>query len=231
MSADGKAVEYLRWFDPLVPEEKAINYEVGTTLRSGNLAVAVNGYWMDVDNEIVPFGGLYLSYPVKASAERTVHRGLELELNAQLAGRHRLVVTASRSWDEFDRFIYLDEGEAVDAAGNRIALFPEYLATILWRANWGKVDSGVRFRAAGRQFLDNTGQEGRSLEPYEVLDLRLGADLAELLGPALAGARLDFRVRNVLDEEYETNGYYLWDTRYSIPAAKRNFLVGVAYDF
>jgi iron complex outermembrane receptor protein len=230
LSSDGQTLDYLEWSNPLVPEEEALNYELGAAWRNGTVSVALNGYWMDIDNEIVPFGGTYLSYPVKASAERTRHRGLELDLRVQLSKRHHLRVVASRSWDEFDKFIFSDEGQLRDFTANPIALFPEYIGSLIWRAEWGALDSTFRFRGVGRQYLDNTGQKDRTIDPYKVLDIGLGISPAKLGWQELAGLRLDFRLRNVLDEEYETNGYWA-GTNFKIPAANRNFLLGVGYDF
>jgi iron complex outermembrane receptor protein len=233
MAGDGVTVDYLDWSGPLIEPERAVNYEIGTSFRSGRLSATVNGYWMDIENEIVPFGGIYLGYGVKGNAEKTRHRGIELDLTAQVAAGHLLKLVASRSWDEFDRFVYtFDPDSPDDFSGNPIALFPEYLATATWRADWGMVDSALRWRAVGTQYLDNSGDDKRIIDAYSVLDFALGADLMRLGLSGLSGARLQLRLRNLLNEKYETNGYFdPWFGASKIPAAERNFLVGVDYSF
>ncbi len=241
-AADGQTVAYLEWSDPVVQPERVVNYELGASFRSGRLAVTLNGYWMDSRHEIVPFGGYYLGYGIKGNAEKTYHRGLELDLRAQLAERHDLIVVASRSWDRFEEFIYFEnvydadwnlvDTVARDYAGNPIALFPEYLASVIWRARFGALDTSVRLRSVGRQFLDNSGSEARTIAPYNVLDLGGAVDFGRLGWQGATGARVWLKVRNLLDEEYETNGYYIEGSgNHKIPAAPRNFWVAVEYDF
>lgn len=235
LAADGTTVDHVEWSDPIVTEERVIDYELGTSLRSGSFAVTVNGYWMEFTDEIVPYGTVDdEGAGIRGNAERTLHRGIELSLSAQPTDGHLLTVAASRSFDEFDQFTFFDwDGTPSDLSGNPIALFPEYLATLKWRADWGRVDSSVRWRLVGKQHLDNSGQDERTIAAYSVLDVGLGVNLGELGLGSLAGARLDGRVRNLLDEEYETNGYYdSWaGANFKIPAAKRNFMVGVEYPF
>ncbi|MCP4661380.1 MAG: TonB-dependent receptor, partial [bacterium] len=47
--------DYLRWSDPYVREEKATDYELGAAWRGRKLSLTVNGYWMDFENEIIPY--------------------------------------------------------------------------------------------------------------------------------------------------------------------------------
>ena len=53
-----------------------------------------------------------------------------------------------------------------------------------------------------------------------------GVDLVE----ALEGATAFLHARNLNDSEYETWGYYYGENYYT-PAAGRNFVAGVDYDF
>ena len=240
---DGVTVAYLDWSGPIVQPEEVINYEAGAAIRTGFFTLTVNGYWMDSRNEIVPFGGIYLGYAIKGNAEKTWHRGIELDLKAQLLRRHTLIVAASRSWDRYERFIFhenvYDENWNLvgvierDYSGNPIALFPQYLGSVIWRADWTALQSMVRYRVVGKQYLDNTGREERTIDPYYVWDLGLTMDLGRLLWHEFSGAKLRLQVRNLLDAEYETNGYY--DDWYlvnrKIPGAERNYWVGLEYDF
>jgi iron complex outermembrane receptor protein len=239
---DGVTVSYLNWSGPTVQPEEVVNYEAGTAIRTGSFVLTVNGYWMDSRNEIVPFGGIYLGYAIKGNAEKTWHRGIELDLRTQLR-RHTFIVAASRSWDRYERFIYHEnvydeDGNQVgvierDYSGNPIALFPQYLGSVIWRADWSALQSMVRYRVVGKQYLDNTGLEERTIDPYYVWDLGLTMDLGRLFWQELSGAKLRLLARNLLDAEYETNGYY--DDWYlvnrKIPGAERNYWIGLEYDF
>lgn len=227
--------DYLQWTDPYVREEKAVDWELGCSWRGERLSWTLNGYWMDFANEIVPYGAVDdEGAAIRGNAERTLHRGLELGLTARLADRHELRVAASRSWDEFDAYVAtLDpetwESGSFDYAGNPIPLFPNHLASLTLASDFGDFDTRLRLRSVGRQHLDATGRGERTIDGYATLDLSAGLDLSAF-APDLRGARLSLDVRNLLDEAYETSGYW-YGGRWLIPAAGRHYEAGVRYDF
>ncbi|MCP4660128.1 MAG: TonB-dependent receptor, partial [bacterium] len=237
--------DYLRWSDPYVREEKATDYELGAAWRGRKLSLTVNGYWMDFENEIIPYGGVDDDgFAIKGNADKTLHRGLELGATARLTDRHTLVLAASRSWDEFASFmVYEDQWDwdsweylgtvARDYSGNPIALFPDHLASLILRSAFGPAATTVRLRRVGEQHLDNTGDAERTIDGYTTVDLGMTLELARLGPKFLEGARLDLRVRNLFDEEYETTGYYdPWaGGNMKIPAATRNILAGIHFRF
>jgi outer membrane receptor protein involved in Fe transport len=240
--SDGQTVAYVDWRDPVVQPEEVTDYELGASFRSRNVAVTLNGYFMDVRNEIVPFGGLYLGYGIKGNAPQTTHKGIELDLRAKLGRRHDLQIVAARSWDRYEEFIFFenvyDENWNLidtvprDYAGNPIALFPEYLATITWRTDTGAGDTFLRWRTVGRQFLDNSNNEERTIAPFQILDIGGSFDFGRLGWQGGEGARLRLQLRNVLDARYETNGYYIAGLgNHLIPGAARNYWVALEYDF
>ncbi len=232
---DGEA-DYVEWSDPEMIEERAVNWELGTAWRSGSLSVRVNGYWMENENEIVAYGAVDDDgLPIKGNAGTTLHRGVELEVAAWLTDHHVLKVAGSRSWDEHDEYVTtLDpetwESGEFDLSGNPIALFPEHFLTVALESDFGALDTRLSVRGVGRQFLDNTGDESHTIDAFTVVDLAVGLDLGEIAGPSLADTRLDLRVQNILDEEYETWGYW-YGGRNLIPGAPRHVLAGLHRTF
>nr|MBC8426963.1 TonB-dependent receptor [bacterium] len=233
---DGDA-DYLEWSEPYVRHERALNYELGAAWRGETLSVTVNGYWMDFDDEIIAYGAVDDDgAPIRGNAEKTLHRGIELGLTARLGETHVLKVAASKSWDEFDTYTYNEPvydvdwnvigSDPQDYVGNPIALFPQHLASVAVASDFGAVDTRLRLRSVGRQHLDNSGLEARTIDGHLTLDLSAGLDLG---GPT-GDTRLDLRIINLLDESYETTGY--WDGgRWLIPAAGRHVLAGVHYTY
>jgi iron complex outermembrane receptor protein len=241
--SDG-TVDHVEWSDPLVKPERVVNWESGVSWRVQRVSLTLDGYWMNFAHEIVPLGGVDENgFAVRGNADRTFHRGIEAGLTAKIAARHTLTAALSRSWNEFDRFItyensYDDQGNVTgiirhDYAGHPIALFPNWLGTVGLRSDWKGWDTTVRARSVGRQYLDDSGDSTHTIAPYLVLDLGIGVDLARPFGSALSGARAELKVRNVLDAKYSTYGYYdPWGAgNYVIPAATRNWLLGVRYQF
>jgi iron complex outermembrane receptor protein len=89
----------------------------------------------------------------------------------------------------------------------------------------------------GRQFLDNTANNDKSISPFFVNDLRLSYNTT-LKG--LKNVGLTLRVNNLFDELYEANGYTfgyynpdgaLETYNYYFPQATRNFMLGLNVRF
>jgi len=88
----------------------------------------------------------------------------------------------------------------------------------------------------GQQFLDNTGNNNRKINAYNVVDARLNYTLKTKIIPEIS---LMFSVYNVLNSKYETNGYtfsYYTDEKlntfnFKAPAAPTNFLGGISLKF
>ena len=238
-------VRYVQWSEPQIDEEKVTNWEVGLAWRTDDLSLTVNGYYMDFENEIVPTGfwDESNSRTARTNADRTVHKGLELGLRWRVARDHRLAVAASRSWNEYDDFVFhlrdTETGDLVyseDNSGNPIALFPDVLLSATWTGRFGPLSSDPRLRHVGEQYLDNSGLADRTIEASTLIDVSLFLDLGRCGLPALDGMEVYLRVLNLFDAEYETYGYYdPWGDdgyqRYYTPGARRHVLMGVNYDF
>ncbi len=82
-----------------------------------------------------------------------------------------------------------------------------------------------------RQFLDNTSNNNRSLDPYYVQDIRLSYSMKHV--------NFILQVNNVLDKKYEPNGYsysYIYGgslitENFYYPMAGTNYLIGVGLKF
>lgn len=249
---DGEAA-YTRWSDPTVEEEKVINYEGGVSVRGDGLQLTFNYYYMDFENEIVDTG-IYdpqEGRSVRANAESTIHKGLELGLRWQMTPNHGLALAGSRSWNEYESFVFtrpaqpgdpgwnedpeLNEAydQAVDNSGKPIARFPDWLLSATLESQLGPVTSRLRLRHVGQQYLDPTGDEDRTIDAYTTVDLALFADLGAIAGERLVGFEGFLRLNNLFDEEYETWGYYDgWGAgNYYIPGVPRHLMTGVNYTF
>ncbi len=236
VTEDGE-VQYVRWRDPIIDPERVVNWEGGVAFRARELSFTLNGYYMDFEDEIVETGyseddGGALRY----NAEQTVHKGLELGLRWRPSVAHQLRLAASRSWNEYEEFIFVEYpgADPVDVSGNPIPLFPETILSATWTSEAGPFSGDLNVRHVGQQYLDNTGREDRTIDASTVVNLALFADLGRLIDPALAGAQAHVRILNLLDEKYETWGYHdAWthgENMY-IPGAERHLLGGVSYEF
>jgi iron complex outermembrane recepter protein len=84
----------------------------------------------------------------------------------------------------------------------------------------------------GRQYLDNTANKARSLDPFYTQDARVIYTLQNLL---VKEASLVLQVNNIFDRKYEPNGYTysyqyggeLVTENFYYPMSGTNFIVGL----
>ena len=134
---------------------------------------------------------------------------------------------------QFDEIMidYLD-GEAVSTVykNSQIAMSPNTISNgmIQWNYDMNKNIRGhlqVRTKYVGRQYLDNTENESRSLDPYQTIDFQW------LISSRFGDLRLD--IMNLSNTNYAPNGYtwgYLYggertDENFVFPMAGRNFFI------
>ena len=81
----------------------------------------------------------------------------------------------------------------------------------------------------GKQYLDNTQNEDRIIDPFTRFDLMLDYSFKNL--SFFPEIRLILKINNLFNEEYETAGYYdSWaGLAYLYPAATRNYYFSVAF--
>ena len=235
-------VEKINWSDPYVKEEKLLDYEFGYEFNNGQFSLKTNFYWMNFTDEIVAYGGADdEGNPIKGNAEKTVHRGVELSAKVQLPAYLELSGNFSYSDNYFEKFIMKDWDENwnvidVDYSGNTIAGFPNIISSGKITFNKDDFSFFTQMQFVGKQYLDNTENEERTIDPFKVLNIGASIKIAKLFGKT--DLQLNMRANNILDEEYETAGYYnAWGgpdwsgANYYWPAAGRNFVVGIRLGF
>ncbi|GAF69090.1 unnamed protein product, partial [marine sediment metagenome] len=218
----GSAVEYIQWSDPYAKPEELVDIELGCGYHREVVSFDVTVYQMIFRNEIVPYGGVDDDKnPIKGNAESTIHRGLEIEGSLNLPLNLTIEGNISASQNYYQKFIYHGWDGKENYSGNSIPLFPRYLANFWISYRHQTLSASISLRSVGKQFLDNTQKDERIVDPYTVVGLDLSWESGRLWG--LQGMKIHLKINNLLDEKYETSGY--WDDeRYLYPAAGRNYI-------
>jgi len=233
---DGQ-VDHIMWSDPYVKEEKLMDIEFGFGYDGGNWKAKTNFFWMQFENEIIGYGGVDDDgNPIRGNADETVHRGVELETAYKLP--FNLTWSGSFSYNDnyFEKFILKDWDENwnvidVDYSSNIISGFPDILANTKLAYRWNELLTTIQVQHVGKQYLDNTENEARIVEAYQLVNLGIGYEFKNLFD--LADVALNLKVNNLLDKEYETSGYYdSWEgANYYFPGAGRNIIAGLRVGF
>ena len=236
-SATGE-VAYLDWRDPLTKAEQLLDFELGVGYKSDNFQLKLNGYWMNFQNEIVPYSQVDKDgFPIKGNADRTIHRGIEGSLRLKFFRNFELSTAFALSQNYFSRF---DQYEAIfdedwnfigsrtrSFSGKTIAGFPGAMANAKLKYSRGHLTSYLFLQHVGKQYLDNNEMDERSIPAYALANFYCSYRLKNIFG--LKGIKFSLWINNILNKKYETAGYYdEWaGENYLWPGANRNLFVGL----
>jgi iron complex outermembrane receptor protein len=230
--------------------ESLYDGELGYQYRSTIWEAGANFYYMYYRNQLIPTGKINdVGTATRTNTPKSYRTGLELTAAVRPAAWLRLQANATISRNKIIDFEeYIDDYDSGEQILNKyeesnIAFAPGLIAggtaTIepfakLLKQQQFYVD--IIGKYVGRQYLDNTQNESRSINPYGLCDLRLRytvqTSFVKELGISLA-------LNNVLNKKYEANGYtfsYKYDgvlttENYYFPQAGFNFLLGVNIRF
>lgn len=235
-------IDHIEWSDPYVKAEKLMDLELGFGYDYANWNAKVNFFWMNFQDEIIGYGNVDDDgNPIRGNADETVHRGVELTAEADLPVN--LYWNGSFSYNDnyFEQFIMKDWDANwnvidVDYSGNKIGGFPDILASSKLSWKWYSVLTSLQIQHVGKQYLDNTENEDRIVEAYQLLNFGISYKITNIFEKA--DVDLNLKVNNLLDKEYETSGYYdAWGTdttppgNYLYPGAGRNIIMGIRFGF
>ncbi|MFZ5785613.1 MAG: TonB-dependent receptor domain-containing protein, partial [Acidobacteriota bacterium] len=224
--------------------EDVWDWEAGVSIRRPRWRVRANLFSMRFANEIVYAGALDDNgVPVYGNGATSRHRGLEADASWTPSTRFGLDASLALSRNTFTRYTEFGwDGQEAVYDGNRIAGFPDVLASVTARGWAGRLRMSLTLRHVGKFFLDNS--EDNRLDPvaraeegyvplvnpaFTILDLAVAMPLSTVLSDALGltGLELQARLNNALGETFTSFGYVDGGTPLFIPAAGRNVYVGL----
>lgn len=230
--------------------ERLNNIEAGLRARSGNFTYNANFYYMDYKDQLILTGqindvGAYIRENVASS----YRAGIELDGAYQVSQTWTFGGNIAFSQNKIDAFTeYIDDysveefrQEAINYNDTDIAFSPNVVGSAIIEfkpiqnlsINWMS-------KYVGRQFLDNTSNEDRSLDAFFTNDLRISYSAQPKYFKNL---EINLLINNIFNELYEPNGYTfsyfipgdtgreLITENYYYPQAGTNFLLGVSMRF
>ena len=221
---------------PLVKPERLVDVEAGMQVTKPSWRLAMNGYFMQFTDEIVPSGGLdQFGVPRTGNADKTRHLGLELEGAARLTPGLDVFGNATLSRSRFLEFVEYATPEGLDRSGNPIAGFPSQVANLGVTYRWKGLQARVDLNYTGERYVDNGGGEGPdgTQDPNYIMDaftlinasVRYGFAESSLLG----GLEVCVDINNVLNNEVLLYGNAGFGAPQFFPAATGHLFGGVRY--
>ncbi len=222
--------------------------EAGFRKRGDRYFLNANYYFMDYKNQLVLTGQLNdVGNSIRTNVDKSYRMGIELEgmfrFTPHLAWNANLTLSQNKIAN-FTEVLY-DYGANYDQynevkntfANTDISFSPGLIAgSSLTYQVFKNFDVTGLTKYVGKQFLDNTSNEGRKIDPYFTNDLRI----TYALRPAwMREIGISLLMNNIFDVHYSSNGY-TWGynsgtdihrQNYYYPQAGRNYLVMVTLRF
>lgn len=224
-------------------QETLYNVEAGYHKEFDSFYLGANAYGMFYKDQLVLTGqvndvGAY----IRDNVENSYRIGLELEGAVCFTDQFQWALNATVSQNKIEQVAEFiddyDNGGQIERIFNDtdIAFSPNFIGTSVLSFSESGFTGELLSKYISKQYLDNTQNDARSIDPYLVNDLRLSYKLSELgILKAITGTLM---VNNILDAEYETNGYTFGFVaggeqrfNYYYPQAGRNFLFQVKWEF
>jgi len=227
--------------------ENLTDIEAGYRTQLSNLSLGINGYAMLYKDQLINTGELNeVGGKTRQNVPDSYRAGIEFDGRWQISNNFYWAATATLSRNkikEFTEYIY-DKADNTNKTvlintykNTNISLSPSIIASS--EIGYGLIKNGeIAFisKYVGKQNLDNTGADSRTLPSFFVNDIRLSYHTA-FIGVKNIGISL--LANNIFSTLYENNGgsySYLYDGaldrgNYYYPQATRNFLLSLNVKF
>ncbi len=225
----------------VIRPETLRDLEIGYQGDFSKVSVSLTGYWMDYTDQLILTGQINdVGAPVMVNIPSSFRSGLESVVRVDPFKTLRLEWNLTLSRNKIRNFTeYVDDwdtgSQKVNVLSNTDLAFSPGLITG-GRLTWSLL-SDLRLmldsRYVGRQFIDNTSDMNRSLDPYWVNNISLSWTVKPR---KIKEMQLFLQINNFLNRQYETNAwvysYYFEGQRNKIdgyfPQAGINFMTGVS---
>ncbi len=205
--------------------ERMNDFELGYEHRGQDYGLSVNLYYMDYQEQLVETGKVNeVGRSIRVNVPNSFRRGIEFQGGWRPHERLDLTLNFTYSQNRIERFTeFVDD---FDEGGQRrivrentpIAFSPDQVGAgrieylLLDREKGDQPGHQLSLswdgKYVGEQYIDNTGNEERRLDPYLVQDLTLKYELKGVLAERIA---FRLRAKNLFDAQYVSDA---WSYRY-----------------
>ena len=220
--------------------ERLFDTELGISQTRNRYQWSLTFYHMDYSNQLVLTGQINdVGAYTRTNIPRSYRAGIEMDATAGICDWFNLSANLALSRNKVKDFTeYVDD---YDNGGQKKIFYPNadiaFSPAVVGSANLHfkpvkKVELSLMNKYVSRQYLDNTAQQSRSLDPYWVTDCRA---IYTWKGKRLKELNIIAQLNNLLAARYEPNGYtfsYIYGGQtstenYYFPMAGRNFMLAV----
>ncbi len=229
--------------------EFMIDYEAGVEYVTIKHLLKANLYYMDYSNQLIQTGQLNdVGTSVRVNAPNSYRLGIELgggidviewlNTSANIAVCQNRLLNYKEYTPAYNVNFNLIGYDTLSFSSTPISFSPNVILNM--ELDFSPFNGDLHLIANGkyvsRQYLDNTGDKSKSLDPFQVIDLRIQYGWKTKFAKKI---RFNLLVVNLLNEKYEPKGYsysYSYSgsritENFYYPMAGTNFMAGVNIDF
>ena len=206
--------------------ERLHDWEAGYSFATPRFQVGVNLYYMNYRDQLILSGKISeIGEQLTSNIKDSYRTGVELSSAVQIFPFLRWEGNVTLSRNKIRDFIeYVDTYDAdwneLSQTENNlgttdIAFSPNVIVNSMFEFKLKNAFASFSSAYVSRQYLDNTSERMRSLDPYFVNNLKVGYTFYPSFMKELT---VDLSVNNLFNEQYETNG---WVWSYQL-AGERN---------
>lgn len=186
--------------------------ELGYEVKNASFQYSLTGYWMIYKNQLILTGkvndvGAY----TRTNVPNSYRAGIELQGQVQISPKWSSFANATLSTNKIQSFTeYIDDYDnggqkTIQHKNTQIAFSPSLIATHGLQFNPNALlQINLNTKHVGKQFLDNTSNNSRSLKAFTTQDLSL---LYQPRIKHIKQIQLIAQVNNIWNLMYEPNGY------------------------
>jgi len=224
--------------------EKLNDFEAGWNLKTGSLNFSANAYYMNYDNQLVLTGQINdVGSAVMENAKSSYRLGVEfnttIALNKQFSWKANLALSENKI-KNFKEFVddWDTWGQKINSLGTRdLAFSPNSVAfQQLTYSPCKHFSIAFESKYVGKQYIDNTSSNDRSLHSYIVNNLRAEFNFKTKYVRLVT---VNLALNNLFNEKYESNAWvyrYYESGQYNkmdgyFPQAGLNLMAGITLKF
>ena len=224
--------------------ERLIDFELGYSYEVNNLFIETNLFYMDYKDQFVMTGKINnVGTAIMTNVPDSYRAGIEIVAGVKFSEIVEWKMNATFSQNKIENFVsYVDNwttwGQEVDSLGTTdISFSPNtILSSDISVSPLKNLKLSLISKYVGRQYIDNTSNINRSLDPYFTNDITINYSIETSFIK-----QIDFllSLNNIFNVNYESNAwiyrYYDNDVEYEMngyfPQAQFNFMLGVNLKF
>ena len=228
--------------------ERLTDIELGYEYVHTKIQWSANAYLMNYQNQLVNTGKINdVGAYTRVNVGKSYRAGIEIQGAYALSKKVQLFANLSLSKNKIKALSeYIDDydngnQQIVQHANTNISMSPNVVAaagihTLVFQRARTQLELDFVTKYVGKQYLDNTSNENRTIDAYAVSDIKSTYTLQTKFMPSI---KLQAALTNIFNKEYAPSGYnynyyyggQLSATNVYYPQAKRMLMLSLIFQF